>query len=387
MKPVYLHVKSLYRFLSKRFQVKNYRHILVFRVGRMGDFLTAIPAIADIRTQHPDSVIILLTTTSLRARSRLLAQNYTTAGDPQPWLQLLPPGLVDHRIAISNLLSLNGIQTVRKALAKSPPDIAVILPTSRERWISVFRKSILLRILGVRCQIYGGSRGFLKSLPLHQVATARAALVEAGLIAHPVHPQGISPRPSISAATIEWSRRMMSTQFDSSRPIVAVYAGSTFEHKRWPAERFILLINELHRCYGINIVLIGSSHDSCWAEKIELSISAPCWNACGKTNIEQLSAILETSSIFVGNDGGPGHLAAFVGIPTVSIFSGIHEPGVWEPFGKHSVSVRAVVPCSPCRAESACPLGTCACIRDVTLREVFLQCEHMLRLTHCEITN
>src|SRR5262245_19424388 len=45
----------------------------------------------------------------------------------------------------------------------------------------------------------------------------------------------------------------------------------------------------------------------------ELSVAAP------KT-ITELLALTDQSGLFIGNDSGPGHLAAFTGMPTLTIF-------------------------------------------------------------------
>jgi ADP-heptose:LPS heptosyltransferase len=358
--------------------MRDRKHILLMRVGRMGDFLVAVPAIADVRAQNPDAIITLISTTSLRSGSRRLARRYVAAGDSQPWVRLLGSDLVDRSIVVESMLSLAGARAVWAAMRSSAPDVAVVLPTSRERWQSGLAKLALLRLLGVRCPIFGTGRRFLKSLPLHQVAAARAAVAEAGLISD-LHGPGSRPaRPAIAPDVVACSQGAMAAKFDTRRPTVAVYAGSTFEHKRWPADRFVALIDALDRSIGVNVVLIGSSHERVWADEIERSIGTPCWNACGQTSLEQLCAILAQCRLFVGNDGGPSHLSAFVGIPTVSIFSGIHEPGVWEPFGEHALSVRAAVPCSPCRSEYECPLKTFACIRDIAVRDVLVRCEKLL---------
>lgn len=48
------------------------------------------------------------------------------------------------------------------------------------------------------------------------------------------------------------------------------------------------------------------------------------------SNIKQLKAIFERSSLFLGNDNGPRHIAITCGIPTIGIFSHIHASH-WTP--------------------------------------------------------
>jgi ADP-heptose:LPS heptosyltransferase len=51
-------------------------------------------------------------------------------------------------------------------------------------------------------------------------------------------------------------------------------------------------------------------------------------------SLESLATLLEGAAVFVGNDAGPTHLAAALGVPTVAIF-GPTDPRVWAPRGDH----------------------------------------------------
>jgi ADP-heptose:LPS heptosyltransferase len=48
----------------------------------------------------------------------------------------------------------------------------------------------------------------------------------------------------------------------------------------------------------------------------------------------RLAARLAAAGVFVGNDSGPTHLAAMLGVPTVALF-GPTDPRVWAPVGPH----------------------------------------------------
>lgn len=72
----------------------------------------------------------------------------------------------------------------------------------------------------------------------------------------------------------------------------------------------------------------------------------------------ELEALLKHAAIYIGNDSGPSHLAAAVGVPCVVIFG----PGDSErycPRGKNTVQiVRHSVDCAPCYLEH-CSHHTC----------------------------
>ena len=62
----------------------------------------------------------------------------------------------------------------------------------------------------------------------------------------------------------------------------------------------------------------------------------------------ELLSHLTHAAVFVGNDSGPGHLAATLGVPTVSLF-GPSNPTVWKPLGPsvqvvHAASLQQISP-------------------------------------------
>jgi ADP-heptose:LPS heptosyltransferase len=60
------------------------------------------------------------------------------------------------------------------------------------------------------------------------------------------------------------------------------------------------------------------------------------------------ASVLSQCATFIGNDSGPTHLAAMVGIPCVAIFSARNAPGQWEPLGEHHVVIEDRPACAGC---------------------------------------
>jgi ADP-heptose:LPS heptosyltransferase len=54
---------------------------------------------------------------------------------------------------------------------------------------------------------------------------------------------------------------------------------------------------------------------------------------------EGLLEELASAAAFVGNDSGPGHLAAIAGVPTVTLY-GPTDPAIWRPIGPHVQTLR-----------------------------------------------
>lgn len=120
-------------------------------------------------------------------------------------------------------------------------------------------------------------------------------------------------------------------------PLVVIHpgggAGSLFEDplKRWPSERFVLLINHLVRQHNARILLVGSQHDQALAQAIAGMTSVRCANWAGRVTLGELGALAEIANLYVGNDTGPTHIAAAVGCPTLAIF-GPSNPTFSAPY-------------------------------------------------------
>ena len=112
--------------------------------------------------------------------------------------------------------------------------------------------------------------------------------------------------------------------------LVAVHPGSGGVHKCWPKQNFAGLINELLRA-GVRVVVLLGPVEAEAKGDAEKLVFPGVYNISPGT-VGQLAAVLERVDLFVGNDSGPGHVAAAVGTPTVSLF-GPTNPVVWRPLG------------------------------------------------------
>ena len=84
----------------------------------------------------------------------------------------------------------------------------------------------------------------------------------------------------------------------------------------------------------------------------------------GRTSLANLPRLLKNCALYVGNDSGPKHVAAAVGIPTIGIHSGVVDPIEWGPIGPTAVALRRNMTCSPCYLAKAedCPRAL-ACLK------------------------
>ncbi len=113
----------------------------------------------------------------------------------------------------------------------------------------------------------------------------------------------------------------------------------------------------------------------------------PAIRSVRDVTLVQLGAVIERCRLYVGNDSGPMHLAAALGVPTVGIY-GPSDPARTSPRGAAGTAHRAVsafLPCSPCRERffDECPApptvdGRPPCLDAVAVEDVAAAVDRML---------
>lgn len=150
-----------------------------------------------------------------------------------------------------------------------------------------------------------------------------------------------------------WSR--------SSGPRVVLMMSASWSAKAWPAEHAVKLFRGLGDRGYDPVFVTGPGDDQLEAQ---LRDQLPGEAIAPPTNLLELAQLLGRAGIFVGTDCGPRHLAASLGVPTVTLF-GPTDPVGWNPAAPEHVSVRTGVDCSPCDLVE-CPVPGHPCMEDLT---------------------
>lgn len=348
------------------------RNILVLRSSAIGDFVCALPALYRLRQRFPQSRITLLT---------------TPTGNPRYWKRmpeaggrvLASPRLVDKIVFFysHDLARPATFRQLRREVRHLQPELAFLLPFSGEPFLNRLKKLLFLRLLGVRQNLRGyqmrTSLGvfrraqFLNGGYAHQVRAALEAVEgPGGLPEHEVVFWLDTPAESTRRVEGLWERY----ELNGSQPVVAVFPGGRFEHKRWPLEHFQALCQRLLAEFSLRLVVIGGAEDAALGAALAEAAPGRVHNLAGQTTLPETAQVLRRCQLFIGNDSGAAHLAAAVGTPCVTIFSSVVFPGIWEPWGKHNTALRHSVPCEFCFSEGHCPTGTRECIRGIPVEQV-----------------
>jgi ADP-heptose:LPS heptosyltransferase len=104
--------------------------------------------------------------------------------------------------------------------------------------------------------------------------------------------------------------------------IVLIHSGAAQPTRIWPLERFQALAVQLRQNHYTVQIICDSAQREWWTSHGE-NVRVPL-------NIFELMAQIDSAGIFMGNDSGPGHLAAIMGVPTFTLF-GNQFPNLFAP--------------------------------------------------------
>lgn len=141
------------------------------------------------------------------------------------------------------------------------------------------------------------------------------------------------PRLEIDEERVEAMRRRLAAAGAAPERVVVLHPFASAETKDWPLERWREVGEWLveHRYLPL---VVGGRRDAIAASGIPRGVDLG-----GPLDLPDLAALLSIARVFVGIDSGPGHIAAAVGCPLVSIFSSVNDVERWRPYGRGPVTV------------------------------------------------
>jgi heptosyltransferase-3 len=150
-------------------------------------------------------------------------------------------------------------------------------------------------------------------------------------------------------ARLRFSRALLHLKGDANRKrrsgvLAIISPGAGGVKKRWPLERFMTVAAELKKRGLQPSILLGPAEVDL---ETVLQHSPQAQPRVVKTRtFQELITVLESAILYIGNDSGVSHLAAFLSVPTLVIF-GPSDPDRWRPFGDHVRIVKALSPVRP----------------------------------------
>jgi heptosyltransferase-1 len=149
----------------------------------------------------------------------------------------------------------------------------------------------------------------------------------------------------------------------------ALVLGSSWQSKDWLAEGYRDLIRLLLDKYSEKIILLGDNTKKDLADM--LVADSRCnrvISLCGKTTLTELLSVISAAKVVIGPDSGPGHMAAAVGKPYITLYGPTSADRV-SPYGYANLSVLSPIVCSPCWRKN-CPGLNKTCMRLISPEQI-----------------
>jgi heptosyltransferase-2 len=186
---------------------------------------------------------------------------------------------------------------------------------------------------------------------------------DAGAVLPPIQP----PRLHVRMEDAQAAMQALGAKKNAGRPVLALCPGAEYgPAKQWPTVHFGELGRQFAR-EGWDIWLFGSAKDVA----VCAGIAATCkvvTNLAGRTTLEQAVDLMSLADAVVSNDSGLMHVAAALDRPLVALY-GSSDPRFTPPLNADHEIVNLGLDCSPC-FERECPLGTTACLVDMSVAQV-----------------
>jgi len=299
------------------------KRILVVRPDRIGDVVLVTPLIRSLRDSFPDAYIGAL------VRSRTMA---VLQGNPRLNAIITDDPDVSDR-------GLAGFWKKAAEIRRHRFDTALLIfPTQRAAYL-LFAAGIPRRI-GVGFILYEiltlmGSVGSRKFVPLRHEADYALDFARKLRAAH----LSLKPEIFLSPEENQWAAEEL-IRLGTQHPVVAIHPQSGHSAPNWRIERYCDLAYQLTE-RGISVIVTGSEEDM--AKNAPMSAVKGVVNCTGRYSLRELICLLSSVDVCVSSSTGPMHIAAALGVPTVSMFCPLPacSPDLWGPLGNRSEVIMA----------------------------------------------
>jgi ADP-heptose:LPS heptosyltransferase len=311
--------------------------ILLVRPDGIGDQILCLPVAAALRRLLP------------KARIAFLSSAYAAP-------------VFDHHPDVDEVVAITGHESLRELadLFQHGFDAAIFLKPFRRLMIGAWLARVPLRVatgyrwysLFANRRVYQHRSDFSKHETDYNVALLAGLDLDGG---SPVRPSLALTHEERQSAT----RRAAAVP----APRIVLHPGG-FAARRWKGEHYWNLAQRLIDA-GFGVVLTGTAaeRERFYAERGTLDVrpdTPGLLDLMGQLSVRELMGVIGVSHAVVSGATGPAHVAAALGVPTVSLFDPRRNnlPTRWRPLGTGVVLRPDVPTCEKCIYE-ACPYWDC----------------------------
>jgi heptosyltransferase-2 len=307
-----------YRERSGAATLAEARSILVVRPDHLGDLVLTSAFLRELRKNWPDAEITLL----VDPASQLLVEHCPYVDHVELYARWRPCAFGRVRRFVGE------VNWARRHLWPRRFDLAIV-----PRWdTQLFREAFLAYLSGAKWRVGFCEEGntIVRNEESYEILYTH--LAPSGPPEHEVLKSldllawmgGTVSETRIElwvdAAAREFAAAMLPTPVPGEPVVrIAMTPGSGSPGRRWPIERFGAIAAWMTLDLGWQVVLIGSPSEAPFGRIIESYCAHGIVNLIGRAALDQTIALIERCRLYVGNDTGPMHIAAALGLPVVEI--------------------------------------------------------------------
>jgi heptosyltransferase-3 len=306
--------------------------VVVFRTGHLGDTVCAIPAFRLLRQHFHNADLTLLCD---RPDSQKVAA----------WDVIERLELFDRVISYRSGQGWHTLRELYHSVRRLAPDILVQLPQVDRTPRDAAQQRWFFRLAGVRHLI--GFKPWIWNQEWHPDEPHRLVqlLNDAGIAGE--KPPYAIPLDQTQLAGLQG--KLAGLGLDLEQPYVVFCGGGKSASQRWPLARYAQVLKYVSDRFDIPIVGIGGPSD---LQEYDQQLK-PAFNRFlmphAPLTISELAELLRFSTLYLGNDTGPMHLAAAVDCPVATVMSARNKPGRWDPDVQPRLILRHRLQCEGCR--------------------------------------
>jgi heptosyltransferase II len=346
--------------------------VLIAAPPAVGDFVMFLVALKALRESLPGAQIVLWVV------------NHELS-------VLVPPGWVDQVLTAQPRASFPDFLKWIRRLRQTRCRVALNCFTTDDIMLPVLRFISPVRYLvGLADGAdWTSAYGFLYDLRSGPVLnqTQRGLALVSDLVGREVGPLTTVPTPLLEAESVAYDeiKAALEAAGVAAGRFVVLQPGSSSHQtwKRWPIERYAVLVSRIRDELGYDVVITGTCSEQDLADRIASLGAGTFLNWIGRTSLRETVALIKLAALVIGNDSSFQHLAAAVGTPGVTIYgpTDVHRT---RPPGLNVRTVVGEAPCSPCftptdssRAEH-CGVGY-LCLKSVSVARVMVDVKALLQ--------
>ena len=327
--------------MAETVNIKRGIKILIISLKGIGDTVHALPMLKVLTAKYPEAEITVIVPNAacrallgtVKSIKNILVIDYTK-----------PSGIIGHLVTLLKL-------RFKKF------DFSITTFPSNRIWYNIFAFAV-----GAKKRItHAYPAGRLKTLAflqnikvpadpsLHTVEQNMNLLAAMGISSAEIKP--FAPCLTLPPEDESFARQYLEDKKISGQcPLVGLHPSFVpgTVYKAWSSDNievFALLADWLHDNYNAQVMIFGSSDEGDAVRKIH--IMSKYKPLTPVLDILKVAALIKRCKLFINTDSGLGHIAAALGIPTITIF-GPANPAMTKPYCGNNILIKKNLPCSPC---------------------------------------